>query len=117
MRYTVTRDHVSEYPRPITFEVGTLLVVHERYDGDEDWEDWYFCETEGQEGGWVPVQVLDFLDGKTACAKESYTARELDSRVGQVLQGSRVLNGWVWCERPDDGCSGWVPLSNLQPCP
>lgn len=113
-RFIVTRAHRSEYPRPITFEAGASLAVGERYEGDEGWEDWFFCVTPGQDGGWVPAQVLDF-DGKTrARAREDYTARELDVDPGDPLESSRTLNGWAWCVRARDGASGWVPLANLE---
>jgi hypothetical protein len=112
--YLATQAHVSEYPQPITFAKGSMLVVGERYAGPEGWDDWYFCEVSGQEGGWVPVQVLEFLDGQTARAREDYTARELEVRAGDMLLGDRTLNGWAWCENPLTSLSGWVPLSHLQ---
>jgi hypothetical protein len=112
--YLVTQAHVSEYPRPITFSRGAVLAVGEKYAGPEGWDDWFFCEIAGQEGGWVPVQVLEFLDGQAARAREDYTARELDVRAGDMLLGGRTLNGWVWCENPASAQSGWVPLSHLQ---
>lgn len=113
-KVVVTREHRSEYPRPLTFEVGTVLAVGEKYEGDEGWADWYFCHAPGKEGGWVPVQVLEFIDDTTARAREDYTARELDVDPGQVLETSRTLNGWAWCVR-EDGASGWVPMMNLDP--
>ena len=113
-RYRVIQDHVSEFPEPITFAKGALLVVGEKYEGPEGWEDWLFCETPGQQGGWVPVQVLEFIDGGRARAREDYTARELDVRTGEWLLGTRTLNGWAWCSRPPTSESGWVPLAKLE---
>lgn len=112
--HTVTRQHRSEYPQPITFDAGTVLAVGERYDGDEGWEGWYSCLAPGQERGWVPEQVLEFVGPGTARAREPYTARELDVDVGDVLESSRTLNGWAWCVRPGDDASEWVPLANLR---
>ncbi|NEZ58136.1 SH3 domain-containing protein [Adonisia turfae] len=113
-RYLVTQDHTSEYPEPITFTKGAPLTVGERYEGSEGWKDWFFCSTPGQESGWVPAQIIEIINGNTARARENYTARELSVQKGDLLLGSRALNGWVWCENPASSESGWVPLSNLQ---
>lgn len=113
-KYVVTRAHTSEYPEPITFAKGAPLSVGEKYEGPEGWENWFFCHTPGQRGGWVPAQVIEIIDGKNARAREDYTARELNVREGEVLLGSRALNGWIWCENPANSESGWVPISCLQ---
>ncbi|ARU03779.1 ligand-binding protein SH3 [Comamonas serinivorans] len=112
--YLVIEGHVSEYPEPITFEAGALLTVGETYQGPEGWDNWLFCETPGQPGGWVPRQILEMSQDTLARARESYTARELEVQQGDVLWGSRVLNGWVWCDSARTPTSGWVPLAKLQ---
>lgn len=112
--YRATLAHASEYPEPIHFAKGTALLVGERYAGPEGWDDWFFCAVPGQQGGWVPLQVIAFIDEKTAMAREDYTAIELDVRIGDALIGGRTLNGWAWCENPATAQSGWVPLSHLQ---
>ena len=113
-KYLVIQDHTSEYPEPITFAKGTPLIVGEKYNGPEGWDNWLFCETPGQIGGWVPAQIIEIVNDKTARAREDYTARELNVREGDLLLGTRTLNGWVWCKRIDSLESGWVPLANLQ---
>jgi hypothetical protein len=113
-QYLVIQDHTSEYPEPITFEKGAPLTVGEKYEGPEGWENWLFCESPGQKGGWVPAQIIEIVNDKAARAREAYTARELNVRQGDVLLGSKTLNGWVWCKRPGSAESGWVPLSCLQ---
>ncbi|WP_411851333.1 hypothetical protein ACLB90_01720 [Stenotrophomonas sp. LGBM10] len=52
-----------------------------------------------------------------AFAREDYCARELDVDVGQVLDGDRIMNGWVWSEAADGRGSGWVPLRVLREGP
>jgi len=113
-KYLVIKDHTSEYPEPITFAKGDTLAVGEKYEGPESWDDWFFCDTPGQKGGWVPAQVIELITGKIAQAREDYTVRELNAREGDVLLGLRTLNGWVWCNNPSNSESGWVPLENLQ---
>lgn len=112
--YIAADNHVSEYPEPITFAKGTILSVGEKYDGPEGWEDWFLCQAPGQKAGWVPRQILDFIGKGSARALEDYTARELDVLQGETLIGSRILNGWVWCQKPGTHDSGWVPLSKLR---
>jgi hypothetical protein len=115
-KFVVTAPHRSEYPKPISFEAGALISVGARSDGNEGWVDWFLCSVPNQEDGWVPLQILEFIDDKTAVARESYTARELDVDEGELLVASRTLNGWAWCVREHDGASGWVPLNNVEPC-
>ncbi|PCE34009.1 SH3 domain-containing protein [Burkholderia ubonensis] len=114
MNYVVTKPHRSEYPNPICVKKGDPFVIGEKYQGPEGWDDWFFCTTPGQAGGWVPLQVIDRLPDGTGRALEDYTARELDVDTGEMLIGSRTLNGWVWCERLSRDEAGWVPLRNLQ---
>ncbi len=113
-RYLVIQDHTSEYPEPITFEKGAPLSVGEKYEGPEGWDNWFFCESPGQKGGWVPAQIIERVEGDAARAREDYTARELNVQQGDVLLGSRTLNGWVWCEQFGGSESGWVPLACLR---
>jgi hypothetical protein len=113
-QYLVIKDHTSEYPEPITFAKGAPLTVGEKYEGPEGWDNWLFCETPGQKGGWVPALIIEIINDKIALAREDYTARELNVREGDLLLGKRTLNGWVWCKSTDSLESGWVPLANLQ---
>lgn len=116
-RWRVIRAHTSAYPEPITFAKGAPLTVGKRYAGPEDWEDWWFCQTPGQAGGWVPAQVIERRADGSARAREAYTARELDVREGEMLSGSRCINGWLWARRDGADATGWVPLSNLHEMP
>lgn len=116
-RYRVVRPHESEFPCPITFRKGAPLVVGEEYVGSEGWDNWFLCGTPGQESGWVPGQIIERLDGTVGRALEDYTARELDADKGEVLNGTRELNGWLWCEKTCRSASGWVPLENLEEIP
>lgn len=115
MRYRVIRSHTSEFPDPISFQKGAYLSVGQKYEGPEEWNDWYFCETPGQKGGWVPVQVIQMTDAHSGIAIEDYTAREIEANEGDHVEGSRQLNGWLWCNRVGEPASGWFPLDKLEP--
>lgn len=116
MKYTVVQSHRTEFPDPITLKSGEPLSVGERYEGPEGWEDWYFCTTPSHAGGWVPRQCIAQGADGTARAAEDYCARELDVDAGEVLVGTRALNGWLWCHRPGQtpADAGWVPLAHLR---
>lgn len=115
MKFAVVAEHRSEYPEPITFTKGAALMVGECYEGEEGWDNWYLCSASGQHDGWVPGQLIERLEGNRGRAREDYCARELDVDSGDIVLGSRQLNGWVWCCKVPDGESGWVPLAVLQP--
>lgn len=112
--YKAIKQHISEYPDPITLSKGDNITIGEEYQGPEGWDNWYLCSAEGQKDGWVPGQVIEKTSEKTGIAKEAYTARELNINEGDTLTGSRTLNGWLWCTRLSDRAEGWVPLENLQ---
>ncbi|PKM20284.1 MAG: hypothetical protein CVV11_01850 [Gammaproteobacteria bacterium HGW-Gammaproteobacteria-15] len=116
-RYIVVSSHKSEFPKPITFKKGDLLLVDEEYSGSEGWDNWYLCTTPGQEPGWVPGQIIERLENSHSRALEDYTAKELNVLEGELLIGSRVLNGWLWCEKTVSTESGWVPLENVKELP
>ncbi|KLN99656.1 ligand-binding protein SH3 [Stenotrophomonas muris] len=113
MNYIVTAAHRSEFPHPIILRRGQALVVGERYEGPEGWDDWFLCEAEGQQPGFVPAPVIGRDAQGGAFATQDYCARELDVDPGQTLRGMRTLNGWAWCV-PENGEPGWVPFEKLR---
>lgn len=127
MKYLVIKQHISEYPEPITFSAGALIDIGEKYQGSEDWDNWYLCRvvvehSAGQKAGWVPQQVIEWIDDNRGKAIEDYTARELNVNKGDTVLGSRELNGWLWCTQLSTKLSiptstqesGWIPIENLQ---
>lgn len=106
--------HRSEYPKPINLIKGSPLYIGEKYAGSEDWDNWYLCSTPGQEAGWVPGQLIEWTSHTTGKAKEAYSAKELDVNPGEIIWGSIVLNGWIWCVRQSQTEEGWVPLKNIR---
>ncbi|MBK4218057.1 hypothetical protein JJJ17_19180 [Paracoccus caeni] len=108
--YLVTEPHVSEFPNPMQLEIGDRVRVVEKSQGP-DWPNWYLCSVEGQASGYVPGQILDHGADGLATIRERYTNRELTVDAGEILNGIRKLNGWLWARRVSDGLTGWVPLS------
>ena len=113
MKYQVIKMHRSEFPDPIVIFKGDRLIIGEKYEGPESWNDWYFCETPSQTTGWVPRQVIKWLCDNQGEAQQHYSAKEMDVDEGEVLIGIRSLNGWIWCQHPVSKEEGWVPAENL----
>lgn len=115
MKFIATGQYRSEYPDPITFTSGTPLFIGDMYEGDEGWDNWYFCTVPDHPGGWVPEQLIERSNQPGyGIAKDDYTAKELDVNEGDELLAIKFLNGWVWCQRLSDQDSGWVPKSILK---
>ena len=112
-KYTVIKMHTSEFENPLMLSMGDRLIIGEKSDDYEAWDGWYFCETEKHSKGWVPEQIIKWLGDKEGEALEAYWAKEMNVEKGEVLMGSQILNGWVWCQRPSTKEEGWVPLENL----
>ena len=105
--------HLSEYLEPIHFSKGTLLNIGEKYQGSENWDNWYFCTVDNVLEGWVPTQIIEWINKHQGYAIADYTAKELNVDHGDLLLGEEQLNGWIWCSRLSDDQSGWVPLEVL----
>ena len=114
-KYIAVEKHRSEYPNPIHFFKGSKLLIGDKYEGDEGWNNWYFCTIPEHSGGWVPEQLIDRSEQSTyGVAKEDYSAKELNVNEGEQFQAITFLNGWVWCQRLSDNEIGWVPQNILK---
>lgn len=111
--FTVIKDHTSEYPNPIQFSMGDLLVVGEKYIGSEGWDNWYFCSFK-ELNGWVPKQLINFISENEGIANENYSALELNVKIQERVIGFKKINGWIWCKNLSTEEQGWVPELNLQ---
>lgn len=113
MKLIAIAAHRSEYLEPIHFSKGTLLNIGEKYQGSENWDNWYFCTVDNGLEGWVPTQIIEWINKHQGYAIADYTAKELNVDHGDLLLGEQQLNGWIWCSRLSDDQSGWVPLEVL----
>ena len=111
MKLLVVEAHTSNYPNPICFSKGDLLVTGKK---DSEYEGWIWVTTADGNQGWAPVQCLEIREesGK-AVAKQDYTARELNTSIGDELILHYVLNDWGWVENADGAC-GWVPMKTTR---
>ncbi len=107
MKLEVTEAQVSKYPNPIGFRTDDTVEVTERR--DDEFPGWAWVRTADGNEGWAPEAYLN------GCrASSDYTAKELNTTVGEILDGSTESNGWVWC-RNARGDEGWVPVKTTKP--
>jgi len=105
MRITVVVSHASAYPDPIAFEPGDRLLLGER---DSEYPGWTWVTLPSGKAGWAPQAFLRVRSPTEAIGIERYSARELDTTLGQQLIVHNELNEWLWVENRD-GEFGWVP--------
>ena len=106
----VTNDYICAYPVPIELKVGEdVLVSH----CDLEWQGWIWVTGASGISGWVPQQILSFIDEIHAKSLENYIARELSVVKGDSLHVEQLLNGWYWVRNIADQ-TGWVPQENIE---
>ncbi|MDM5189078.1 SH3 domain-containing protein [Bacillus sp. DX4.1] len=115
MKYVVIQSHISNYPEPIRLEKGDQVLIGNAYSGPENWKNWVYCRAEHDDReGWVPEQIIIRDKNDVGIVLETYTAKELDVEIGDVLTGLKELNGWIWCEEIKNKQAGWVPNQNVR---
>lgn len=114
MKVFVIKEHVSNYPNPITFEPGDMLILGEM---DTEYTGWIRVETQDGNKGWAPDQYIDFQPGDpTGLANSSYNAFELDTSLNERLTVIKELNGWYLVTNEADKV-GWVPVQSVERLP
>jgi hypothetical protein len=112
-RYLVIKKHISNYPNPITVKKGDRVKIGRIYVGSENWPNWVYCyKLDLSQEGWIPEQFID-REGY-GIINEDYTAKELTIDEGELVEGFRELNGWIWCKKITDGEEGWLPMNNIR---
>ncbi|WP_133502871.1 SH3 domain-containing protein [Marinomonas balearica] len=107
MKVRVIDSHVSNYPNPIQFQPGDMLILGEL---DLEYEGWIRVETSDGNRGWAPVQYIEAKPGAVVgYASCPYNARELDINSQDILIVLQELNEW-YCVENEAGETGWVPV-------
>ena len=111
MPWIVQTTHTTNYPNPISFTTGDQV---ETGICDDEFPGWIRVKTRDGNQGWAPIQYLQIDEaGKTAIAKQDYSARELNTRVGEQLILQFEVNGWGWVENVHQE-TGWVPINTIK---
>lgn len=106
----VVRGHKSDYPNPVSFEVGDRLLVGEQ---DTEYAGWVSITDPQGLVGWAPLDYIELADdGANGIALKSYSARELDVEPGERLTFRYEHRQWCWVEHKTRG-AGWVPRECL----
>lgn len=111
MDWVVYSAHISNYPHPIQFQVGECVEIEKT---DDEYPGWIWVTTADGNQGWAPIQYLQMDDsGNQATVKQDYSARELNTTIGERLTLHYELKGWGWVENAEHDC-GWVPMKSIQ---
>lgn len=117
-RYIVACQWVESYEDPIKLKKGEEVIIDLAIETDPEWKGWVWCIAKNGRVGWVPTQILNVgkvLSDKQqiATVSEDYSAYELSVAQGEVVIGSKCLNGWLWCRKENSTEEGWVPIKCL----
>ena len=106
----VTQSWDVTYPDPLTLRAGELVHTGQQ---DDEWPGWIWCTDRQGKSGWAPLSCLEIDEsGKSARARQDYSAAELAVQPDEHLLIERVESGWGWAVN-QRGESGWVPLSHV----
>ncbi len=107
-------SHTTEYENPIRLSKGEIVQLGELAP-EEDWKDWIWAENDNQQGGWVPIQLIETLDdNKRGLILEDYSAKELNISKDELFEKIRSMNGWSWVRKIDNNDEGWVPNETIE---
>ena len=116
--YTLACKWVKSYEDPIKLKKGEEVIIDLAIETDPEWKGWVWCVASNERAGWVPMQILNV--SKTSSGKqqiatisENYSAYELSVEQGEVVSGTKCLNGWLWCRKEDSTEEGWIPIKCL----
>ncbi|MGP6239919.1 SH3 domain-containing protein [Cuniculiplasma sp. SKW4] len=109
-KYKVVREHIKSYDPAPSFLAGTHLKMEER---NEIWNSWIWCHDNENRSAWIPEQLLSVVNNVDAILKDDYDSNELTVHAGEVVEGHKIYDGWVWCKNTEK-MEGWIPLDNLE---
>jgi len=113
MKFKIIEEHKSNNVTPIIVKKGEKIKVGKRSDGTENWAGWICCYSLNRNSeGWTPEQIIQ-IEGEYGTVLEDYSAKELDVKKDEIVEGNKELNGWVWCSKLNDMEEGWLPKEKL----
>lgn len=92
MDYIAVKAHRSSYPNPICLEPGQKVALgrsESRYPG------WIWVTSASGVKGWAPKSIIRVDAAGSGVATRAYTARELNTQVGERLSYVSELEGWA----------------------
>lgn len=112
MNFQIIEEHKCNNKMPLIIKKGARVKVGKTSYGEE-WENWIYCyNLDGTSEGWTPKQIIK-IEGEYGIVLEDYSAKELDVKKGERVEGNIELNGWLWCRRLNGTEEGWLPKGKL----
>jgi hypothetical protein len=115
--YLVTERYETEFTNPITLTAGEKVTIGEDPDPEmnpDTWINWEYCiKSDGSNAGFVPRQIIE-IEGEHGIILENYSAKEMTVEKGEIVEGIKELNGWLWAKNKATGEIGWIPLEVLE---
>ena len=116
-KWLVIEPWTIVYKNPIQLKAGEEVIIDfTRREEDPEWQGWVWVRSHDY-AGWVPVQVIGEIGEGEHEAKAritaDYSAKEINATIGDVVTGTTIMNGWLWCCKTDTADFGWLPLKNL----
>ena len=110
MNYLVTKNYETEFTNPISLTAGEKVTIGE--ESSEQWLNWVYCtKNDHSNAGWVPKQIINYADETIL---EDYSAKEMNVKKGEIVEGLKELNGWLWAKNKATDEIGWIPLEVLE---
>ena len=114
MNWIVISAHKSKVLNPIKFQVGDVVKAGKT---DHEFPGWIWVSPSDGNQGWAPIQYLQLdVSGRNVIAIRSYSAQDLDTSNGEILELHWELNGWGWVGN-EEKRFGWVPMDRIQLIP
>ena len=115
--YLVTERYETEFTNPIILVTGEKVIIGEDpcpEKNPETWVNWEYCiKADGSNAGFVPRQIIKIESGN-GIILENYSAKEMNIEKGEIVEGIKELNGWLWSKNKRTNEIGWIPLENSQ---
>lgn len=105
MRITAVVAHKNKFHDPVCLSPQDRLVLGKP---DTEYPGWIWVRTPSGNEGWTPISAIQIISNTVGIAKESYSARELNTAVGETLILHRERDDWLWVENEMGEC-GWIP--------
>lgn len=113
MKYQVVEEHKTNNSNPIKVKKGETVKLGRKSDEEDGWSNWIYCYSlDSNAEGWTPVQIIQ-IENEYGIVLNDYSAKELDVRKGDFVDGEFELNGWLWCSRLNDSEGGWLPKEKI----
>ena len=97
IRYIVISSHTSDFPNPIQFSKGDQLILGKR---DTEYHGWIWVTTADNNEGWAPESLIERTSSNSGNALVEYTARELDTHIGDIVSCIKELQRAFYSHDP-----------------